>query len=103
MTSIRERGRSTGTPRRPAKAPADTYVYLFAAVAGEPSARLLARLPALPEGGQARAVALTNGVSLVVGDVPADAHTVRTARAEARRRRLGGREAAPRTTPPPKH
>jgi hypothetical protein len=73
MTSNRERGRSTGT-RRPSKASAETYVYLFAAVAGEPSARLLARLPVLPEGGQARAVPLGNGVSLVVGDVPASTY-----------------------------
>ena len=71
MTISRERRRSTGAPRRSAKAATDTYVYLFAAVAGQPSRRLLGRLPALPEGGNARLVALNKGVSLVVSDVPA--------------------------------
>lgn len=71
MTSTRERGRSTAASRRPSKVPADSYVYLFAAVAGQPSTRLLARLPALPEGGRARAVSLNKNVALVVGDVPA--------------------------------
>jgi hypothetical protein len=70
MTTARERSRSTGAPHRRSKTGADTYVYLFAAVAGQPSPRLLARLPALPEGGKARTVPLSKRVSLVVGDVP---------------------------------
>lgn len=74
MTISRERGRSTAAPRRPAKTRTETYVYLFAAVAGQPSPRLLARLPALPDGGKARAVPLSRSVSLVVGDVPAETY-----------------------------
>ena len=67
-TSARERGRPA---RRAAAALPHTFVYVYAAVNGQPSARLLARIPPIPEGQPPRAVALSPAVSLVVSDVPA--------------------------------
>jgi hypothetical protein len=81
MTSARERVRLT-RPRRSAATPAATYVYVYAAVSGQPSARVLARIPPIPEGQPPRAVALSRSVVLVVSDVPAD--TYRPERLEPR-------------------
>lgn len=67
-TSARERGRPA--PPRRAASP-DTFVYVYAAVSGRPSARVLARIPPIPEGQPPRLVTLTSSISLVVSDVPA--------------------------------
>ena len=81
MTSARERVRLT-RPRRPAARPAATYVYVYAAIGGQPSPRLLARIPPMPDGQPPRAVALNKSVSLVVSDVAAE--TYRPERLEPR-------------------
>jgi Gas vesicle synthesis protein GvpL/GvpF len=73
MTSARERVRLTA-PRRAAAKPAATYVYVYAAVGGQPSPRVLARIPPMPDGQPPRILALSKGVALVVSDVPADSY-----------------------------
>jgi hypothetical protein len=70
MTNARERARLT-RPRRAADTAAATYVYVYAAVSGRPAARVLARIPPLPDGTPARVVMLTPTIGLVVADVPA--------------------------------
>jgi hypothetical protein len=59
------------------------YVYVYCAVRGAPSARVLSKLPALPDASPPRALALNDGVRLIVADVPASAY-----RAEAIEARL---------------
>lgn len=64
-------GRRSTRPRAATNRPSDSYVYLLAAVIGQPAPRVLARVPAVPEGAPARAVPLGDAVSLIVTDVPA--------------------------------
>lgn len=54
---------------------AKAYVYAYAAVAGRPSARLLARLPAMPEAAPPRGIHLTDDLTLVVCDVPSGTYS----------------------------
>lgn len=60
------------------------HLYVYCAVRGRVPARSVAKLPALPGGSPPRVVPLSNGISLVVADVPAE-----TYRGEAIEARLG--------------
>ena len=46
------------------------HVYVYAVVSGRPSARVLSRLPTLPDGSIPRSIALDDEMCLVVADVP---------------------------------
>jgi hypothetical protein len=51
-----------------------THLYVYAAVAGQPTPRALNALPAMPDGGPPRILALDDRVSLIVADVSSDVY-----------------------------
>jgi hypothetical protein len=62
-------------PAAPATpSPKRSLVYAYAAVAGHPAPRVLARLGRLPDGNPPRLLAIDDNVSVIVADVPADVY-----------------------------
>jgi len=71
------KSRSRATTRRAARVatppgPSASLIYVYAAVAGQPSARAIARLGPLPGGGSPRLLTIDPKLSIAVTDVPAD-------------------------------
>jgi hypothetical protein len=68
------KSKSPATTRRSASAASASLVYVYAAVAGQPPARVLARLGPLPGGGPPRLLGIDSKLSIVIADVPADTY-----------------------------
>jgi hypothetical protein len=75
--STMSKSKSRATTRRGGNAgraaPANSpFVYVYAAIAGRPPARAMARLTGLPDGGRPRVLPIDDRLSAVVADVPSD-------------------------------
>src|SRR5262245_60621410 len=76
--STMSKSKSRATTRRSASskgaAATGSLVYAYAAVAGHPSSRAVARLSRLPGGGPPRVLSIDDTLSVIVADVPADVY-----------------------------
>jgi hypothetical protein len=65
------KSQKTTSRKPPIRSAVNDPVYVYCAVAGRPSSRLLATLPSMPHGAPPRALPLTDDIVLIASDVPA--------------------------------